>query len=101
MIYTTNCVRNEHLPIDSTWVGTIYTTRGRIASGISVLKDKCTPYEWAIDFAKAVKTLGKKDSSHKYIGGILEYKNNFIVVCTKEKHRKTLESFVTEHLSDS
>jgi hypothetical protein len=90
MQYTTNCIKNEHLPLNSTWVGTVLTTKGVEAMGCSLLRDIFTPYEWAYDFCKAIKILNKKDKAKKYIGGVMQYKNNFIVVCIADKHRDTV-----------
>ena len=90
MQYTTNCIKNEHLPLNSTWVGTVFTTKGVEATGCSLLRDTFTPYEWAYDFCKAIKKLSKKDKTKKYIGGVMQYKNNVIVVCIVDKHRDTV-----------
>ena len=90
MQYSTNCIKNEHLPLNSTWVGTVFTTKGIKATGYSLLRDTFTPYEWAQDFCKAIKKLNKKDKATKYIGGVIQCKDMFILVCTVDKHRDTV-----------
>lgn len=98
MQYTTNCIKNEHLPLNSNWVGTIFTTKGVKGFGYSILKDHYTPFEWALEFTKAIKQLNKKDKASKYIGGLLQYKDRFIAVCTVDKHRDTVVAFSKEVL---
>jgi hypothetical protein len=100
MQYVTNCIKNEHLPINSTWVGTVFTTEGAGATGCSLLRDTFTPYEWAYDYCKAIKKLNKEDTTHKYIGGVMKYKNNFIIVCTVDKHRDTVAALAEAILLD-
>lgn len=101
MQYATNCIKNEHLPMNSTWVGTVFTTKGVKAIGCSLLRDTFTPYEWAYDYCKAIKKLNKEDKATKYIGGVMQYKNKFIIVCTADKHRDTVAALADVILMDS
>jgi hypothetical protein len=91
MQYSTNCIKNEHLPINTNWIGTVFTTKGVKGLAYSMLKDTFTPYEWAGQFADGIKQLNKKDKSSKYIGGLMQHKDKYILVCTVDKHRDTLE----------
>lgn len=100
MQYSTNCIKNEHLPVNTNWLGTVFTTRGVKAAGFSILGDTFTPYEWAGHFVVAIKKLSKKDKPNTYIGGLMQYKNKYILVCTAAKHRDTLEKLAYAVLSD-
>jgi len=99
MQYSTNCIKNEHLPVNTNWYDTIFTTKGVKAAGYSILGDTFTPFEWAGHFADAIKKLSKKDKSSKYIGGLMQHKNKYILVCTVAKHRDTLEKLADAVLS--
>ena len=50
-------------------------------------------------FADAIKKLSKKDKSSKYIGGLMQHKNKYILVCTVAKHRDTVEELADAVLS--
>ena len=101
MQYVTNCTKNEHLPINSTWVSTFFTAEGIKGIGYSLLKDTFTPDEWAYDFCKAIKQLNKKEKCTDYIGGLIQCKNKFILVCTVDKHRDTVSALAEPILFDN
>jgi hypothetical protein len=88
--YTTNCIKNEVLPVNTVWAGAMVTTKGVKGFSASVLKDPFTPGEWADGFAELIKQTAKQDSEHNYIGGFLTHEDYVIVVSTKPKHRQKL-----------
>jgi hypothetical protein len=100
MQFNTNCAIHEHLPTNTNWLSATFTTKGIKATGYSLLRDTFTPYEWATSFYQSIKELSKQDKSTKYIGGIIQHKNKFIIVCTADKHRDTVEKLAYAVLSD-
>ena len=89
------------LPLDTVWMGSVFTTKGLVGHSQSILKDRYTTAEWGESYHETLCKISDRDSKHHYIGGLMVSGMYYILICLDTNYMMPLAEMVRDMLPDT